>query len=263
MTEPEYLSREELAEVLDIVLTAGQAMLQSGAVSFRTEKTMAQIGLGMGADRLELYVTPTGIIATAFSGSEQRTRVGRVGMLGVNMAQIVAFYKLARYMAMVGGGLSATRHRVALIKSTPRELPTWFMVLAVGLACGAFSQMLGGGVAEFIASMGGAMIAQLLRLRLIRAGVTPFAITVFCGVVASLLAYGISQGIHASRTDLAMIGSVLLLVPGVPLVNSVIDLSNNDLVSAVSRGTLALMLVLSIGIGIMLTLWITGLNIVP
>ncbi len=263
MTEDSNLSREELAEVLDIMLTAGQSMMQSGAASFRTEKTMAQIGLGMGADRLELYVTPTGIVATAFSGSEQRTRVGRVGLLGVNMAQIVAFYKLARYMALVGGSMPATRHRVAVIKSTPRELPTWFMILAVGLACGAFSQMLGGGWSEFIASMGGAMVAQFVRLRLIRAGVTPFAITVFCAVIASLLAYVISKGIDGSRTDLAMIGSVLLLVPGVPLVNSVIDLANNDLVSAVSRGTLALMLVLSIGIGIMLTLWITGLNIVP
>ena len=43
---------------------------------------MAQIRLGMGADRLELYVTPTGIIVPP-SAATNSTRVGRVGPLGV------------------------------------------------------------------------------------------------------------------------------------------------------------------------------------
>lgn len=59
-----------------------------------------------------------------------------------------------------------------------------------------------------------------------------------------------------------MIASVLLLVPGVPLVTSVLDLTNYDLVSGVTRGTLALLLALSIGIGVLLTLAITGLRLV-
>ena len=71
------LTREELSELVDILLTVGQSMLNSGAASFRVEQTMAQMGLGLGADRMEIYVTPTGIIATAISGNEQRTRVGQ------------------------------------------------------------------------------------------------------------------------------------------------------------------------------------------
>ncbi len=53
------------------------------------------------------------------------------------------------------------------------------------------------------------------------------------------------------------------MVPGVPLITSVLDFSSNDLVSGVTRGTLAFLLALSIGIGMVMTLWLTGLNIVP
>ncbi|NLF74712.1 MAG: threonine/serine exporter family protein, partial [Chloroflexi bacterium] len=137
--EPDYLSRKELSELVDVVLHVGQAMLQSGASSFRTEETMARIGLGLGAERLELYVTPTGIIATAVSGGEQRTRVGRVGPLGVNMARTIELNHLSRYMGLVGGTLPAVRREVEMIEQSPRELPDWITIPAVGVACGAFA----------------------------------------------------------------------------------------------------------------------------
>lgn len=262
-TEGGELSREELSELVDVVLCVGQSMTQSGAASFRTEQTMAQIGLGLGADRLELYVTPTGIIATAVSGHEQRTRVGRIGPMGVNMARVVAINRLARLMWLVGGRWPSVRREFEAIQARPRELPAWTTVPAVGLACGAFSQILGAGAIEFLAATVGAGIAQAIRLRLHAGGVNAFALTVLCAFAGSFTAWTACTVLDASQTGLAVIASVLLLVPGVPLVNSVIDLSNNDLVSGVTRGTLAFMLALSIGIGVLLTLWITGLDILP
>jgi uncharacterized membrane protein YjjP (DUF1212 family) len=259
---PEQLSREELSDIVDIVLMVGQAMLQSGAATFRTEETMARIGLGMGADRLDLYVTPTGIIATAVSGQEQRTRVGRVGPLGVNMAHADAFNQFSRHVSLVGVSVDAARQQIETINAMPRELPSWVTILAVALACGAFSQILGAGWTEFVAAMVGAGVAQFFRMRLHRAGVNPFALVVLCAWAGSMIAWTLCQFLPSDHIDLAVIASVLLLVPGVPLVTSVLDLTNYDLVSGVTRGTLALLLVLSIGIGVLLTLAITGLRLI-
>lgn len=257
------LSREELSELVDLVLRVGQVMIQSGAASFRTEQTMAQIGLGLGADRLELYVTPTGIIATAVSGHEQRTRVGRIGTMGVNMARVVALNRLARLMWLIGGRWPSVRREFDAIQARPRELPAWTTIPAVGVACGAFAQILGAGATEFVAATAGAGLAQALRLRLHQIQINAFALTVIAAFAASFMAWLVCTALDAAHTDLAVIASVLLLVPGVPLVNSVIDLSNNDLVSGVTRGTFAFMLALSIGIGVLLTLWLTGLSILP
>lgn len=261
--EATLLTREELSELVDVVLLVGQSMLQSGAANFRTEQTMAEIGLGMGADRLELYVTPTGVIATAVSGHEQRTRVGRVGPLGVNMAQTVGFNRLSRYMALIGGALPATRQQVLAIKARPRELAAWVTIPAVGLACGAFAEILGGGWGEFAAATVGAGVAQWLRLRLHQIGVSAYALTVACAFVAVLAAWSVCELADCPRPDLAVVASVLLLVPGVPLVTSVIDLSNHDLLSGLARAALSILLALSIGVGVMLALWVTGLRIIP
>ncbi|MBN1678750.1 MAG: threonine/serine exporter family protein [Anaerolineae bacterium] len=257
------LTREELNDLVDIMLDIGQLMLQSGAASFRAERTMALVGLALGAEQLEIYVTPTGMVATAICGAEQRTRTRRTGPSGVNMARIAALNSLSRY-ELDGATLASVRERVNVIKTQPRELPAWTTIPAVAAACGAFALILGGRAPEFLAAAAGAGLAQALRLWLHHVGMTnPFAATVLAAFGASLMAWGVDSLIAGKHIELAVIASVLLLVPGVPLVTSVIDLTNEDLVSGVTRGVLALVLALSIGIGVMLTLWITGLRILP
>jgi len=266
LSEPvpvQRLSRDELSELVEVMLRAGEAMLESGAAGQRTEQTMAQIGLGLGADRVELYITPTGIIATAVSGQEQRTRVGRAGPPGVDMGKIIALNRLSRYIALFGGTLPAVRQRLAAIHSARREQPAWVTIPAVGVACAAFAQILGGEALEFVAAGVGAALAQSLRLALARLRVNAFALTVVCSFVASLAAALICLRFDAAYPQQALAASVLLMVPGVPLITSVLDFSSNDLVSGVTRGTLAFLLALSIGIGVVMTLWLTGLNIVP
>jgi uncharacterized membrane protein YjjP (DUF1212 family) len=257
------LTREELNEVVDVLLCIGQAMLESGAASFRTEETMAAVGLGLGVDRLEMWVTPTGMVVTVFSAAEQHTRVGRVGSSGVNMAQIWAVDQLSRRVALQGGTVHSVRAELEAIKATPRELPDWVMIAAVGLACGAFCKNLGGGWPEFVAATVGAGGAQWLKLVLHRLGMNFLMLTVVCALAASLIAWLILQVIPGGNMVLGLIASVLLLVPGVLSVTTVIDLTNYDLVSGVVRGVLALIITLSIGFGVMLTLWVTGMRILP
>jgi len=257
------LSRDELSALVDVMLLAGEAMLESGAAGLRTEQTMAQIGLGLGADRVELYVTPTGIIATAISGREQRTRVGRAGPPGVDMGKIVALNHLSRTIAVRGGTVPAVRRQLAAIDRAPRQQPAWVTLPAVGIACAAFAQILGGGWVEFVAAGIGAGLAQGVRLLLARLRVNAFALTVLCSFAASLVAAELCAWLDAPHPEQALAASVLLMVPGVPLITSVLDFSTNDLVSGVTRGTLALLLALSIGIGVLMTLWLTGLSILP
>jgi uncharacterized membrane protein YjjP (DUF1212 family) len=257
------LTHEELNEVVDVLLCIGQALLESGAASFRTEETMAAVGLGLGVDRLEMWVTPTGMVVTVFSAEEQHTRVGRVGSSGVNMAQIWAIDQLSRRVALQGGTVDSVRAELEAIKATPRELPDWVMIAAVGLACGAFCKNLGGGWPEFVAATVGAGGAQWLKLVLHRLGMNFLMLTVVCALAASLVAWLVLQVIPGGNMVLGLIASVLLLVPGVLSVTTVIDLTNYDLVSGVVRGVLALIITLSIGFGVMLTLWVTGMRILP
>ena len=92
-----------------------------------------------------------------------------------------------------------------------------------------------------------------------RLRVNAFALTVVCSFVAALIAAILCQLLDAPRPQHALAASVLL-IPGVPLITSVLDFSSNDL-AGVARGALAFLLSLSIGIGVVMALWLSGLQV--
>ena len=58
-----------------------------------------------------------------------------------------------------------------------------------------------------------------------------------------------------------LIASVLFLVPGVPLVTALLDLIHLDLISGITRGVYAIILLINIGVGMLLVLALTGFSI--
>ena len=135
-------------------------------------------------------------------------------------------------------------------------------MLGVGLACGSFAIILGGNYQEFVASALAAMITQLIRFRWTRLKMNPYLAITLCSIIATGSSFSLATFVlYASNARLAMIASVLLLVPGVPLINSLIDLIQLDLISGVTRGIYATFLLISIGIGLLVVLSVTGIVI--
>ncbi len=254
------LSHQELADILRVAIRVGILMLQSGSASFRADQVVNRIALALGVDRVEAYVTPTVIVASVYSGHEHRTQIAKPSGLGVNMSRITALDHLSRNMPPDPTPVLITQ-LVDEIEHRPPEYPAWLVILSVGLACGAFAVILGGGPHEFIASTVGALAAQMVRMRMVAARYNPIPITVICAVIATGLSLLMVHLLVAPLPRLGVIASVLLLVPGVPLVTSILDMTRFDLVSGLSRGLHAVLLLISIGIGMLLILAWTGFNV--
>ncbi len=262
------LSPRELAEILRVVLRMGVLMLRSGAASFRAEQVMTRAALVMGIERMDAYVTPTGIIASVYSGHEHRTQIVRIDSLGVDMNRVCELELLSRNLP---GGVTPAQvaDRLDGIEDMPPQYPRWLVVLAVGVACGAFALILGGGPLEFAAATAAASPAQVVRMKMLRARFNPLPVTVVCATLATAISYGLLQLLGPTALSLGwplsprlgVIASVLLLVPGVPLVTAVLDLTRFDLVAGTARGLYALLLLTCIGIGMLIVLAWTGFSI--
>ena len=59
---------------------------------------------------------------------------------------------------------------------------------------------------------------------------------------------------------MAISSAVLLLVPGVPLINAAEDLIKGHLLVGLARGLTGLLVSLAIALGLMLALWLTGVR---
>jgi uncharacterized membrane protein YjjP (DUF1212 family) len=84
-----------------------------------------------------------------------------------------------------------------------------------------------------------------------------FFINIAGGSFAALVALAAVSAGAASHLDTVIIGAIMLLVPGVMIVNAIRDTIAGDLVAGVARGAEAFISAagISIGVGVMLKLW--------
>lgn len=132
---------------MQVVMRVGTLMLRSGTISFRVEQAMERVALQLGVDRLDTYVTLTGITASIHRGNEHYTQVTHIKSIGVNMACLSAVEYLSQNLpSCTPTSLSAMLDK---IEHMPPQYPLVTTIPMIAIACGAFA-VLSGGVASIL-----------------------------------------------------------------------------------------------------------------
>ncbi len=269
--------RAELREVLAISLRAGQIMLESGANTARTEDTVRRIGRGLGAEELDTYVTPSGIIASVQAYDEHRTRILRISAHGVDLGHMAAVVDVAVRIEQGKLDRNGTISELNRIAAQPRSYDRWATNIAVALACACFSILFGGQLWEFLVVMVASGLAQYVRERLNRFGINRLLTT---GIVSGMSSFiALTLALVAPRLTpilatalpwlpaphpavaICLAASVILLVPGLLMVSSISDLFRGDTLAGLARAAMALLTIFSIGIGMWVMLLMSGVHV--
>lgn len=140
------------------------------------------------------------------------------------------------------------------IINEPR-LSEWLVFLLVGLANASFCRLFKGDwiamAFVFVATLAGFYVRTTLQRNKVNHYLT-FIISAF---VASAIA-SITFMLPNVASEIALATSVLFLVPGVPLINGVIDIAEGHTLTGISRITNASLLIISLAIGLSITLLI-------
>jgi uncharacterized membrane protein YjjP (DUF1212 family) len=149
--------------------------------------------------------------------------------------------------------------RLNELQRAPRMYPPWLSVLSLGAACAAFSTAGQRPGLSIVCAFVGAALGHTLRLSMLARRLPLVSIVVACAFVscsaAELSAWPLSLlsvtfGGGPVKSGVATVASVLYLIPGVPLVNSLIDLIHLDLSAGLSRAAYAAVLTGSIAVGV-------------
>lgn len=253
------LERIVLRDVIDLALWAGQLLLQHGAETDRIEETVHRLGTALGADWMDILISPNAIIATTVSGDEFRTKVRRVAVLGVNMTVIAEINDLSRRVEAGQLDRFGVRTELERIGSLRPVYNRWLVVVMVGLACAAFSRLFGGDWAAFGLVWAASSTAMLVRQELGKRHYNPLmvvTITSFTAAIIASLGYRFEWTATPSE---ALAASVLLLVPGVHLINAAEDMLKGHMVTGVIRGILGAVISAAIGLGLLTAMRIVGI----
>ena len=252
----------DIRDLSNFLLDFASSMLAAGVHTSRVERNVRRIAESFG------YRTDMTIFTRHFTMSIlhkdddgiRRTSVRAIAPAAFNFEIISRLSSLSWQAHDNHLTLTELQESYVDIITTPR-ISRWKVLLLVSLANAAFCRLFGGDPTAMglvcIATFAGFLLKQEMGLRKIN----HLAITILAAFTASMIA---SLGIWydlGETPQIALGTSVLFLIPGVPLINSIIDILESHVLMGISRAVNALILVICIALGLSATLLILGRNV--
>jgi uncharacterized membrane protein YjjP (DUF1212 family) len=242
--------KEDAQSVGNILLEIGALLMSSGASTNRTRITMNRIAKGLGYG-IELLITQRALMLTIIEKDQQLffSRLKRISPHGVNFRIVSGISHLSWNVMEQHWTVSQISEEIQRLKSLP-HYPRPVILGAVGLAGAGFCNIFGGGYIEMTVAFVATVIGLFVRQEAVKKKFNPYLCVFFASFAASLVA-GIAEFYHIGlQPDKAFATSVLFLVPGVPLINSVSDLVDGNIQNGIVRAVHGLMIAFSIALGI-------------
>jgi uncharacterized membrane protein YjjP (DUF1212 family) len=246
-----------LHKMAEIATETAQIVLQSGGETHRVENIIHKVCKQFGYDTVESFVTPTGIFLSVWDDQDHvATSIKRISFRSVDLDKIARISRLCNDISIRNlspGQYEQEMHALALRKVYP--LPV--QILFGGISASFYSLLFGGSWMEFCVAFVTGIFIILFNRSLYRLHFNIFLINAVCGALAVFIARFAGTYFHGLQTDKIVIGSIMLLVPGLAITNAIRDTMAGDLVSGTARMTEAFFVAIAIaaGTGSMLKLW--------
>lgn len=237
-------------QILELTIIAGELLLKNGAEIFRVEDTMEKIAAAYGAEDYTVYVISNGIFATVKNkDSSYKTQIQNAPLSPVHLGRVAAVNELSRQIVNGELSLEEATEKMRDVWNIPFTSPK-LQILASGLGSACFCYIFGGSVIDsLIAFISGILLwifmlkASKVKLSKMITHIIGSAFVTICG----LLAFNLGIGEHL---DKIIIGSIIPLVPGVPLTTAVREFFNGDHLSGTIHLIDALLIAGCIAIGV-------------
>lgn len=238
-------------DAIGFILRLGRSLHTYGYAAHRLEQVLDQ-----AARKLDLsgqfFTTPTSIFASFGPQDNQRTFLIRVEPGDVDLGRLALLDEVT--LKVLHGTLSpsAGSQAIEAILASPDRYSRLLTTLAFGLASGAASRFLGGGLKEIEVSVVLGLVIGLLALAAPHRQSLGRVFEPVSAFAASVLAASAGHWIGPYSVYNATLAGLIVLIPGFTLTVAMTELSTRHLVSGTSRLTGAFVLFLTIAFGVAL-----------
>lgn len=247
--------------LLKISSFAGKLLLESGAEIQRTEETICRICEAYGVEEASAFVIPTGLFLSFSAEGSTYSKILRIRGSSLHLEKINAINELSRQCSaqpLEAQDMLLSLKRIAGAQGYSQGV----LRLAGGAIAAFFTLFFGGAIQDaFFAFFVGCLTqfaVQCFDLRQIN-----FIVKITCTSVLLTFAALLLQHfglIH--NLDSVVIGSLMLLVPGLAITNAVRDSIGGDLLAGMIRAMEACLIAIAIalGAGITMSVWLALLG---
>lgn len=232
-------------DVLKFASDAGRVLLENGAEISRVEETMERIADNYGESGEKFFVLSNGIFTTGKSYANAEF----IPMKGARLEKVVEVNQLSREIAAHKIPLPMAVEMLERIKNLPSK-PVWEQFLGAGFGCAGFCIIFGGSLLDCMASLCSALILYLFVLKVSTPYLSKTLGNICGGFIGTILCILFNLMVPQTNLGNMVVGTLILLIPGVPFTNGLRDVANEDYLAGITRLADALMMFLCIAIGV-------------
>ena len=235
--------------LIDLASDLGYELAMSGAETFRVEESVSRVLSAYGLDA-EVFAIPNYLIVTVLTKKGLPiTRMRRIGSHGNDLDSVEALSALSRsFCRNTPPPQEAQQHLNDTLANRRAYSPA---VIGLGNFLGAFGFCLffgGSGLDALCAGVCGLLVGLVTGLLSARR-VSQFFITIASAFFMAWLAYGLGAAGICRRADAAIIGALMILVPGLLFTNAMRDIIYGDTNSGLNRVVQVFLVAAAIALG--------------
>ena len=247
-------SRKLLRRKLDLLLRTGKILVESSADTSRIMRNMKRTAayLGLNEEQLHIHITYNMLMVNLSDGTHSFSKFQRCDKHGIEMHAISDISKLSWSAIKEDYSLDRYEEELNKIATRKRSYTHWQVAIAAGFACGGFCIQFGCDWSAFFYASIAAALGFRLRVKLNEIGSNMYANIAVAAFVATILAWLL--GTFASANFVAS------LPPGVPIINFVNDVLDNNIEVGIIRGINTILIVTAMAFGIVLAIRVCGID---
>lgn len=245
--------------VMECALDMGEAMLRCGAEILRVEETVMRICTAYGGGIVDVFTILSLIILSwKTEGGQNYTLTRRINPYPTDFKKLEDLNALSRYICEKKPPCDEVKKYIGMIMAPDKKRIYKSKLLGYVLLASAFAIFFGGNLRDGAAAGIIAVLMYLWNYFFSSHGrnrvVYSLALSIVAGILCILsVAVGIGQ-----NADKVMIGSIMLLIPGINLMNSLRDMMCGDIITGILRLAEALMIAVAIAAGFGIAIMLLG-----
>ena len=238
----------DINRILNFTSNAGKIMLQSGGETYRVEETIARMCQSFSVDDVDVFASPTAVMVSIMMDGKIYSVVKRISSRSIDLNKVHNINSLSRIIYKERPSIEFCEKELEkFCKNDSYSIKT--TLLYSGVATSAFAVLFGGGIIDFIGAFIIGILTKSLSLFLNKSSLNEFFINSICGALISIYSILLLNLGIIGDLNKVVAGSIMLLVPGLSLTNSIRDILEGQLLAGLSKAAEALFIGISTAVG--------------
>ena len=235
--------------LIELCTELGYNLAMSGAETFRVEDTIKRIMATYGITA-EVFAIPNNLIVSIESDTmKPMTRMRRIGFHGNDLDSVERFNALSRRICAEKPDplLAIQWLKETKASKVSHKLPIQLLGSMIGAA--GYTLFFGGNQIDFLWALLCGLMVGVVNCALTKFKANPFFSTSLNAFFMSLLAYILASTQLTPNADSIIIGTLMILLPGLVFTNAIRDIIYGDTNSGINRIIQVFLIAAAIALG--------------